>query len=235
MLPAFKTVQKPDLQIESQVGYPNCMLAGVDEVGRGCIAGPVVAAAAVLPSHIDYVANPWLLDVTDSKKLTEAKREELYPLIQKWVPYFCIAQASVEEIDRINIFHASHLAMIRAMKGLKKKADIYLVDGKFLPLANEFKMRAVIKGDLKCLSIACASILAKVYRDQIFIELDKKHPDFGFASHKGYPTPLHKKILKDKKVPFDLYRKSFAPVKEALGLQSEINPNEQRQTELFFS
>jgi ribonuclease HII len=206
----------PNLKEETRQGYPKLMIAGVDEVGRGCIAGPVVAGAVILSPIVDYEANPWLLEVTDSKKISAPIRERLAPLIQSWAIAFAIGLATVQEIDEINIFHASHLAMIRAVQNLKLKPEHLLVDGKFLPKSGfGIPATAIIKGDLKCLSIACASILAKVWRDQFMTELDQEYPGYGLATHKGYPTPAHAKALAKKGV-LQIHRRSFKTVQTAL-------------------
>ena len=145
----------------------NDLIIGVDEAGRGPLAGPVVAAAVVLPSVVDYVAASWLHEVTDSKQLVASVRERLAPQIMKWALSAAIGLATVEEINQINIFHASHLAMIRAIAALDIQPEHLLIDGKFLPKKGlNAPASAIIKGDLKCLSIACASIIAKVWRDQ---------------------------------------------------------------------
>ncbi len=186
-------------------------VAGVDEVGRGCLAGPVVAGAVLLPACVDYKKDPWLLQINDSKKLTAALRKELVPLILSWALATGIGFATVEEIDRINIFHASHLAMVRAVEALEVQPEHLLVDGKFLPKTLRCPSTAVIKGDLQCLSIAAASILAKVWRDERMEELDSQYPVYGFAKHKGYPTFHHAEALKRHGI-CEIHRKSFGPV-----------------------
>src|SRR5690606_34114501 len=145
---------------------------------------------------------------------------KLSPWIKEHAQAYAVGSASVEEIDRINIFHASHLAMERAVEALSQKPSHLLVDGKFLPkkwgrLQGQFPATAIIKGDLHSLSIACASIIAKVHRDQWMEELESEHPGYGFAVHKGYATPAHKKALQALGVCV-LHRKSFAPVKDLL-------------------
>jgi ribonuclease HII len=202
----------PDLHHESLIGYPKIVVAGADEVGRGCLAGPVVAAAVVLPPKIDFAKDPWLSEVHDSKKLSPAIREKLAPLVQKWALAAEIGYATVEEIDRINIFHASHLAIVRAVKALKTRPQHVLIDGKFLPREGlNLPASAVIKGDMKCLSIAAASIIAKVWRDQYMSELETQYPGYGFARHKGYPTSLHAQALKKQGVT-PVHRRSFEAV-----------------------
>lgn len=204
-----KKLAPPSLDWEKKAGYPALPVAGVDEVGRGCLAGPVVAAAAIFPDVVDYDANPWLLEVTDSKRLDAEKRARLAPLIQDWVKSYAVGVASVEEIDRINIHHASHLAMVRAVDALVVKASHILVDGKFVPKDFQGRSTAIIKGDLSCLSIACASIIAKVWRDSRMGELEAAYPGYGFLVHKGYPTPFHLAAIRKIGIS-DIHRRSFA-------------------------
>ena len=204
----------PSLQFELSEGYPVRKLAGADEVGRGCIAGPVVAAAVVLPPEISFERDSWLSEIDDSKKLSAALREKLCPLITGWALAFGIGLASVEEIDRINIFHASHLAIVRAIAALPIQPDHVLIDGKFLPKSSAtftIPATAVIQGDQKSLSIAAASIVAKVWRDQHMMDLDLLHPGYGFAKHKGYPTPAHVQALRAQGVTH-LHRRSFKTI-----------------------
>lgn len=219
---------KPDLSLEAQYGHPQVLLAGVDEVGRGCLAGPVYAAAVILPAEVHLESwkdlkkkQPWLKEVNDSKLVAREMREELAPQIRSWARAHAVAFATVEEIDRINIHHASHLAMIRAIRALGDLVPHQiLIDGKFVPrdFAREFprtQVAAVVKGDQKSLSIACASILAKVERDSLMIALDAQYPGYGLADHKGYSTPAHKAALA-KLGACVLHRRSFSPVREAL-------------------
>lgn len=208
----LKVKSIPDLSYETEVGYPILRVAGADEVGRGCVAGPVVAAALILPPLIDRIAHPWLNEINDSKLLSPASRERLSPLIQSWALSFAIGTATVEEIDQINILNASFLAMERALKSLNPLPQRILVDGKFLPKKPLCApATAVIKGDQKCLSIAAASIIAKVWRDQHMTELDLQYPGYGFAQHKGYPTLIHTRALKLKGAT-RVHRRSFKTV-----------------------
>jgi len=200
---------------ETESGFPDLRVAGVDEVGRGCLAGPVVAGALILPVDVNFERDPWLKSIKDSKLLTPEQREKLYPKIQNWALAYGIGTASVEEIDRINIYHASHLAMVRAVGALSVAPHRILVDGNVVPRAFTQASRAIVKGDQKCLSIAAASILAKVWRDRQMAELDRVHPGYGFAVHKGYSTPAHSKALKELG-PCAIHRQSFAPVAELL-------------------
>ncbi len=202
----------PTLEEEYRVGYPVLLVAGVDEVGRGCIAGPVVAGAVVLPGLVDYKTDPWLLEVTDSKLLVASARERLAPLIIAWALSSAVGLATVEEIDQINIFHASHLAMTRAIQALPVRPQHLLIDGKFLPKTGLIApASAIIKGDLKCLSIACASIIAKVWRDHLMFALDQEYPGYGLAQHKGYPTPEHARALQKNGI-LKIHRKSFRTI-----------------------
>ncbi len=181
----------PDLQWELKVGHPRILVAGVDEVGRGCLAGPVVAAAVIPPSELRDEDRDWLDQVSDSKLLNAKTRESLAPRIRCWARACAVGVASVEEIDRINILQASHLAMSRALRALAARPDHVLFDGKFVPKGLPWGMTPIIKGDQKSLSIACASILAKVWRDQLMVDLDSEYPGYGLAGHKGYGTPAH--------------------------------------------
>jgi ribonuclease HII len=161
------------------------VIAGTDEAGRGPLAGPVVAAACILPA--DFL--PEGLD--DSKKLTEKKREKLFDIITENAISYCIASASPEEIDQYNILEASLLAMRRAIAGLSLQPDLVLVDG-CIDRGFSMPAKAVVSGDALSPSIAAASILAKVTRDRMCIDMDAQYPQYGFAKHKGYPTPAHK-------------------------------------------
>jgi len=188
--------------------YPNKLIAGVDEVGRGPLAGPVVAAAVILdPARpIDGLA--------DSKQLSEARREELVPLIRERAIAWAVGRAEIEEIDHINILQASLLAMRRAVLALRPQPELALVDGNRcpeLPCAAE----AIIKGDATIAAISAASILAKVARDREMIEFEQQYPGYGFAKHKGYPTKAHLSALARLGVT-PIHRRSFGPVKKYL-------------------
>jgi ribonuclease HII len=179
-------------------------VCGVDEAGRGPLAGVVVAAAVIL--HPDRPIS----GLADSKKLSASKREQLALKIQQQAWAWAVAEASVEEIDRLNILQASLLAMKRAVMSLTLKPEMVLVDGNRLP-ELEFPMQAIIGGDASQPSISAASILAKTSRDAALIELDQRYPDYGFAQHKGYPTPQHLQAIRQYGV-LPVHRKSFAPV-----------------------
>lgn len=185
--------------------YQGVLSAGCDEVGRGPLAGDVVAAAVILDPE-----NP-IAGLDDSKKLTEKKREQLFIEIQQKAKSWCIARASVTEIDTINILQASLLAMTRAVQGLDIQPEHVLVDGNKLPKWN-YPAEAVVKGDSRVAAISAASILAKVTRDREMVELDKTYPGYGFADHKGYPTKVHMDAL-DKLGITPIHRTSYAPVR----------------------
>lgn len=186
--------------------YPDItLIAGVDEVGRGPLCGDVVTAAVILDP------NKPIKGLTDSKKLTEKKREQLFDIIKQDALAWNIARASVDEIDKLNILHATMLAMQRAVSGLSIKPNFVLVDGNRCPDFG-IQTQAVIKGDLLVAEISAASILAKVTRDREMVELDKLYPQYGLAKHKGYPTKAHLAAIEQHGINH-LYRKSFAPVK----------------------
>ncbi len=203
-----KTVVKgvPDMQAEQEAheaGYLH--VCGIDEAGRGPLAGPVMAAAVVLPAGFS------LPGLNDSKKLSSRKREALYDALMGDDRVLkCVAQASVEEIDRLNILRATHLAMRRAAEGLPVAADFCLIDGLAVP-GFPLPSRNIIKGDALCLSIAAASILAKVSRDRLMAELDREYPQYGFSRHAGYGTAAHLLALQKYGIT-PHHRRSFAPV-----------------------
>ena len=180
-------------------------LVGIDEVGIGCLAGPVVAAAVILDP-----ANP-IYGITDSKKISEQRRKDLADQIMANAVDWAIGQASVSEIDQHNILRASHLAMQRAYGDLKSDATLVLVDGNKSPYFP-VESKAVIKGDETVLAIGAASIIAKVFRDGLMEELGKKYPDYDFETNKGYPTKSHMQTLRAIG-PCAQHRNSFAPVK----------------------
>lgn len=184
------------------------LVAGVDEVGRGPLCGAVVTAAVILDP-----ARP-IEGLNDSKKLTAARREALFPLIQERALAWCIARAEVEEIDRLNILHATMLAMQRAVAGLSTQPTLVLVDGNRCPLLP-MRSEPVVKGDSRVPAIAAASILAKVARDREMLELDQQYPGYGIAGHKGYPTPVHLAALRELGAT-PIHRRSFGPVRKAL-------------------
>jgi ribonuclease HII len=184
------------------------LIAGVDEAGRGPLAGPVVAAAVILDE-----LKP-IKGLDDSKKLSPATRERLFDEIRAKALCCAIAEASVEEIDTLNILQATMLAMRRAVEGLRLKPGKVLVDGNRLPVLR-IAAEAIIQGDAKVQAISAASILAKVHRDRLCLLLHEQHPHYGFDEHKGYPTPEHLAALRAHGA-CSHHRRSFAPVREAL-------------------
>jgi ribonuclease HII len=192
-------------------------IAGVDEVGRGPLVGDVVTAAVILDAE-----NP-ITGLMDSKKLSEKKRIILAEQIKEHAIAWAIGRASPEEIDTLNILHATMLAMQRAVQGLSVRPDYVLVDGnrspKFITSEGEIASKAVVKGDARVAEISAASILAKVARDNEMIALDKLYPHYGFAQHKGYPTKVHLEKIIEHGV-LDCYRQSFKPVAKVLAQSS---------------
>lgn len=198
----------PDLSFEQAArdsGFKH--ICGVDEAGRGPLAGPVCAAAVILPEDCEIEG------LNDSKKLSEKKREALYPIIlEKAVDYY-IAFGTLEEIEEHNILNATYFAMNRAINGLKN-VDFALIDGNRVPTDIKVPCATVVKGDSKSMSIAAASILAKVTRDRLLLEYDEKYPLYQFAKHKGYGTKLHTDLIKQYG-PCEIHRLSF--LKNILG------------------
>ena len=184
------------------------LVVGVDEVGRGPLCGAVVTAAVILDP-----ARP-ILGLNDSKKLTEARRELLFDEIREKALSWCIARAEVEEIDQLNILHATMLAMQRAVAGLHITPRLALIDGNRCPQLA-VPSAAVVKGDSKVPAIAAASILAKVSRDREMQALDRQYPGYGIAGHKGYPTAVHLEALQ-RLGPTPVHRRSFGPVRRLL-------------------
>jgi len=183
-------------------------VAGIDEAGRGPLAGPVVAAAVALSEGFE------LPGLTDSKKLTEKQRNRFYPQIRQRATAVGVGVASVAEIDRINILQATLLAMERAILHLPKTPDHLLIDG-ITPLPLKISQQTLIKGDSRSLSIAAASVIAKVVRDRIMQSFDRQLPEYGFAKHKGYGTQAHRQAITEFG-PCYLHRKTFSGVKEHL-------------------
>lgn len=186
----------------------NGIICGVDEAGRGPLAGPVYAAAVILSPD-----NP-IDGLNDSKKLSEKKREALYDAILEKAVAYCVAAASVAEIEEYNILGATYLAMTRAVEGLSVAPDLALIDGNRIPPQLQIAAQTVVKGDAKSESIAAASILAKVTRDRLLIQMDAQYPEYGFAVHKGYGTAAHTAALKEFG-PCPEHRPSF--LKKILG------------------
>lgn len=176
-------------------------VCGVDEAGRGPLAGPVCAAAVILPE------NTVIEGVNDSKKLSEKKRESLFEVIKSTAVSYCIAYATVEEIENLNILNATMLAMKRAVEGLDVKSNYAMIDGNRMPDLS-IDGECIVKGDAKSMSIACASILAKVSRDRLLYEYAKEYPQYHFDKHKGYGTKVHVEALKEYG-PCPYHRMSF--------------------------
>lgn len=198
----------------SELAYTGHLLAGVDEAGRGPLAGNVFAAAVILDPHkpIDGLA--------DSKKLSEKKRAALFPIIQEKALAYAIAYSSVAEIDEMNILYASLLAMQRAVEALAVQPEFVAVDGNRLP-PWQYPSQAIVKGDDKVAAIAAASILAKVSRDQELIALDKQYPGYGFAQNKAYPSKQHLEAIQRLGVT-PVHRRSYKPVKNYLEQQKAL-------------
>lgn len=201
----MKTAKQKDIE-PFKCAYAGDLLAGVDEVGRGPLAGDVVAAAVILDP-----TRP-IEGLADSKKLSEKKREMLFDLILERALSFAVARATVAEIDQLNILHASLLAMRRAVEQLKVQPEYVLVDGNKKP-DWQYPCETVVKGDSRVEAIAAASILAKVTRDREMVELDREYPGYGLAGHKGYPTKAHLEALNSLGAS-PIHRQSFGPVKQ---------------------
>lgn len=213
--------RKPGLAWEIRNGHPGLPVAGVDEVGRGPLAGPVVAAAVILTAK-RKPRRMALLD--DSKKLDRPTREMLYDVIMDSA-IVGLGQASVAEIDRLNIFHASHLAMRRAMDALPGAPHHVLIDGNLCPKDLPWPSTPVVGGDGKCLSIAAASVVAKVTRDRAMTALGEEYPVYGWDRNAGYGTPVHRKAIRDHGLT-DHHRRSFTFVARQLGLDLKVGQSE---------
>jgi ribonuclease HII len=184
------------------------LVCGVDEAGRGPLAGPVSAAAVILDE-----ANP-IEGLADSKKLSEKQRDQLAPVIRERALAWAVAYADVEEIDRLNILQATLLAMKRAVLALHTRPHQVLVDGLYCPQTG-IPSQAIVKGDSTIAAISAASILAKTARDELMLRLHEQYPQYGFDGHKGYPTPAHLAALRAHGVS-EIHRRSFKPVRELL-------------------
>ncbi len=193
----------PNFDLENEAksnGYT--FVCGVDEAGRGPLAGPVCAAAVILDENCQIEG------INDSKKLSEKKREALFEVITEKAIAYGIAFSSVEEIEEYNILNATYLAMNRAIESLSVKADFALIDGNRVPKEIKIDCQTVVKGDAKSSSIAAASILAKVTRDRLLLEYDQKYPQYGFAKHKGYGTAEHMAAIREHGIS-EVHRPSF--------------------------
>ena len=212
----LKKQQKLEAEIERIQGMlvyereygPLGILCGIDEVGRGPLAGPVCAAAVILPK------GAVIKGLDDSKKLTEKKRERLYDIIKQTAVAYSVAYGTLEEIETVNILEATYLAMNRAIEGLTVKPDFALIDGNRVPRGIKIPCETVVKGDSKSMSVAAASVLAKVTRDRLMLEYDKKYPEYNFKKHKGYGTKEHTELIKQYG-PCEIHRLSF--LKNILG------------------
>lgn len=211
-----KVVKQPIdlLKYERKLYQKNItLIAGVDEVGRGPLVGPVVAAAVILPINFK------LEGLTDSKQLSEKKRLQFYEILKKEAIAIGIGEISAEKIDEVNIYEASKLAMLEALKNLKVKPEHVLIDA--MPLSLDVPSTSIIHGDALSLSIAAASVIAKVTRDEEMYELHKKHPEYHFDKHKGYPTKLHLECL-EKYGPLKNYRFTYKPVRDLINKGDEV-------------
>jgi ribonuclease HII len=205
--------QKPSFAEEKLLRAQGLIyIAGVDEVGRGALMGPVMAAAVMLP---DNCKGKWKSRVRDSKQLSPGEREYLYPFIKEAAVSIGVGASSNEVIDSVGIARATRLAMISAIEQLVPQPQFVLIDY-FILKEMILPQKGVVDGDSLCFSIACASIIAKVTRDRLVTEMDKDYPGYGFAEHKGYGTRQHLKCLRDKG-PCRLHRRSFSPVSEMIG------------------
>lgn len=199
----------PDYEFEkAAVNSGFSCICGVDEAGRGPLAGPVCAAAVILPE------GAVIEGLDDSKKLTEKKREGLYDIIKQTAVAYSVAYGTLEEIETVNILEATYLAMNRAIAGLSVKPDFALIDGNRVPRGIKIPCETVVKGDSKSMSVAAASVLAKVTRDRLMLEYDKKYPEYNFKKHKGYGTKEHTELIKQYG-PCEIHRLSF--LKNILG------------------
>ena len=187
---------------DRQIRQSNPVICGVDEAGRGPLCGPVCCAAVVLKP--DFVCD----EINDSKKLSEKKREKLYNIIKENAVAYSIVMVPPQEIDKVNILNASLNGMAEAVKSLGLTVDLALVDGNKVPPNMPCAVESVVKGDGTSMSIAAASILAKVSRDRYMLQLDKEYPQYRLAKHKGYPTKLHYELIEKHGIQ-DFYRKSF--------------------------
>ena len=199
----------PDYEFEKAAALSGfSCICGVDEAGRGPLAGPVCAAAVILPE------GAVIEGLDDSKKLTEKKRERLYDIIKETAVAYSVAYGTLEEIETVNILEATYLAMNRAIEGLSVKPDFALIDGNRVPRGIKIPCETVVKGDSRSMSVAAASVLAKVTRDRLMLEYDKKYPEYNFKKHKGYGTKEHTELIKQYG-PCEIHRLSF--LKNILG------------------
>ncbi len=211
--------QHPNFDHEQQLWNDGCLIvAGIDEAGRGALAGPVVAAAVVVPCAV-ALSGVWL-EVRDSKLLTPIRREELEPRIKDESASWSVGSASNEEIDATGIAPATRVAMMRAVDGLTSRPEHLLIDWVRLPRLN-IAQTCWAKADRYCVSVAAASVLAKVHRDRLLVEIDAQYPDYGFAAHKGYGTDQHRLAI-TRYGPCPAHRFTFAPIAQRNDLFDSI-------------
>lgn len=211
-----KLANKPSFSEENvlwNAGYGN--VCGIDEVGRGCWAGPLVAGAVIFKAKTKVEVKE-LAQINDSKKITPKKREKLAEFIIHFAKHWGIGSVSSKELDKIGLSKANRLAMERAVQNLGNNPDFCLIDGNIIKESPNIGLfKNIIKGDSKSISIAAASILAKVFRDKLMDSVDEQYPGYGFKKHKGYGTGSHRNgIIKNGILP--IHRKSFAPIKELI-------------------
>ena len=196
------------------------IVVGLDEAGRGPIAGPLVIGICVFPPFYNNY------EINDSKKLTDKKRRELLKIIKRDAIYYSYEVISVEEVDQYNIYAATQLGMERALKRMNKQIDAILTDAMPLPhVDNKIPLEAIIKGDSKSVTIAAASIIAKVVRDDMMIELDKQYPGYNLKQNKGYCTPEHMRLLKENGIT-EIHRKTYEPVTSYIKHDEQISMDE---------
>ncbi len=211
--------KSPDLQIEKEMWDAGRVVVGIDEVGKGAWAGPLTVAAAVVPK------DRRIYKVRDSKQIAESKREEMFDKVAAWVADYGVGHASHAECDRFGMSEAQRLATTRAIEQLSEQPTGYILDGKWNfcdhLTAESDDVRLIVKGDQKSLSIAAASILAKVTRDRIMREQSPEFPEFEFVSNKGYPSPIHREMLEELG-PTSIHRQSWAPVRNYRNRQTSL-------------
>jgi ribonuclease HII len=206
----------PTLEFESEVIKTSglSVIAGLDEAGRGALAGPVVAAAVIFPAPSPQLLKK-LCDVNDSKQLTTRKREEQFEIIVDTALSFGVGMRSAQAVDRSGIISATKQAMLDALRNLDLSPEYLLIDGRICLSQSPLPQQSIIRGDGKSLSIAAASIIAKVSRDRMMIALDSEYPEYGFAQNKGYGTEYHRKTI-ERLGPTPMHRLTFAPMRAAL-------------------
>jgi ribonuclease HII len=211
----------PDFKKEEELlGKGYSFIAGIDEAGRGPLAGPVVAGAVIIGNDPALARALISLGVRDSKQMSEKKREKLYEFISKEIRCWAVAEVSNEIIDKINILNATKLAMKNAVLALSLEPDVLIIDGNAVISDFSCDQLAISKADERILSVSAASILAKVTRDRVLLRLDEKYPEYGFRIHKGYGTKAHMEALREYG-PCPFHRKSFEPIKSMFSSEAE--------------